>query len=131
MPRGERTCPNCKTESSPWVFHAGVWWTRYSPTSDWQWHDSANNIWRWYSTGMPSSADVTNGTPNLFIDPAAVSPPDESALTAPTGESVAEQVGIASTPSTAAELERLEALHERGSLTDDAFQAAKARLLSS
>jgi hypothetical protein len=35
-----------------------------------------------------------------------------------------------SAPSTAAELERLTALHERGAITDDEYAAAKRELLA-
>ena len=54
-------------------------------------------------------------TPSLQIDPALVKPPE----TPPPSESLL----------TASELEQLAALHERGALTDEEFQAAKASLL--
>jgi hypothetical protein len=122
MPRDESVCPNCGNPSAPWVLHAGVWWSK-GVTDEWNWIDD-DGVWRKYKDGTPSSPTATDMTPNLRIDPAIVRPPDAPELaqitaSRPTGDSVA------------SELERLADLHARGALSDDQFEAAKARLLES
>lgn len=125
MPRGEAVCPHCGNESKPWVFHAGVWWTKGPGASDeWQWIDESAKIGRWYKDGTPSNPAATDMTPNLRIDPAVVKPPHE----APSREA---QAGASSQQgdSVATELERLADLHARGALSDEQFETAKTRLL--
>ena len=120
MWRAESVCPHCGTTSTPWISHAGVWWSKGPQSGEWQWVDEEARIWRYWKDGTPSDPAATDKTPNLAIDPAVVSPPAE-----PAGSDRGEHGG----PSFAKDLERLAALHERGALTDDEFQAAKARLL--
>ena len=114
-------CPHCGTASPPWTFHAGVWWVRTGEPSEWQWHDDKANVWRWYRDGTPSTPGATDMTPNLAIDPAVVAPPSPPKPELPSATEPS---------STADEFEKLAALHERGVLSDEEFQAAKARLLS-
>lgn len=80
--------------------------------------------WRWYKDGTPSDPAATDKTPNLLINPAVVSPPPVE-TSAPTPSEVPQ------TDSFAGELERLADLHARGALSDEQFEAAKARLLGS
>jgi hypothetical protein len=123
MGRGETVCPHCGESSTPWVFHAGVWWSK-GESDEWQWIDEKAKTWRWYKDGTPSDPVAADKTPNLMINPAVVSPPPVSKVAA-----------IASAErqpeSFAGELERLADLHARGALDDDQFEAAKARLLGS
>ena len=119
MGRSENVCPRCATASTPWVFHAGVWWTK-GQSGEWQWIDEKARTWRWYKDGTPSDPAATDKTPNLLVDPAVVSPPDSPRIEAATASP---------TESFAGELERLADLHARGALSDDQFEAAKTRLL--
>jgi hypothetical protein len=121
MARDSTVCPQCGSESNSWIYHAGVWWLAGVQTGEWQWLDETAGIWRWYRDGTPSSPGVTDTTPNLQINPALVKPPVPALP--PTMPTTSES------PATANELEQLAALHERGALTDEEFQAAKARLL--
>jgi hypothetical protein len=121
MPPDEGICPQCGTGSTPWVHHAGVWWT-IRKSDEWQWLDEERLIWRWYKDGTPSDPATTDRTPNLRINPALVRPPD-----APRAEPVA--AGEQRSESFAEELERLADLHAREALSDNQFEAAKQRLL--
>jgi hypothetical protein len=77
-----------------------------------------------YKDGAPSSPGATDMTPSLRIDPSVVRPPDAPELAQVTAGSSAEA-------SVVGELERLTDLHARGALSDEQFEAAKARLLGS
>lgn len=123
MGRAESVCPHCGTTSPPWVFHAGAWWLK-GASNKWQWLHEQTRTWRWYEDGTPSDPKATDKTPNLTIDPAVVSPPPDAAKLEPATASSDRQ-----TDSFAGELERLADLHARGALSDDQFEAAKARLL--
>jgi hypothetical protein len=100
-----------------------MWWAKAPSKDEWQWFDENARIWRWYTSGTPSDPTVTDRTPNLRIDPAVVRPPD-SPWVEPATNSHKQP-----TESFADELERVADLHARGALTDDEFEAAKARLL--
>jgi hypothetical protein len=124
MQRGASACPHCQHESNPWIHHAGVWWVAGTKTGEWQWFDETANTWRWYKDGTPSNPSTTDKTPSRAIDPAFVQPPaaeSESPTTAAASESQSR--------SPVDELEQIAALHARGVLTDEEFQAAKARVL--
>lgn len=123
MLRSDRVCPHCAAESTPWILHAGVWWSR-GKSDEWQWVDDEAHIWRWYKDGTPSDPAAVDKTANLRIDPAVVRPPDRASIdpAAPQSQELASFAG---------ELERLADLHARGALTDDQFEAAKVRLLES
>ncbi|MBM2823522.1 MAG: hypothetical protein HW413_2268 [Thermoleophilia bacterium] len=121
--RAESVCPHCGTTSTPFVFHAGVWWSK-GRSNEWQWHDEKARTWRWYKDGTFSDPAATDKTPNLLIDPAVVRPPDAPKLEPATASPERQP-----TDSFAGELERLADLHARGALNDDEFEAAKARLL--
>lgn len=116
-------CPHCGHESKPWTHHAGLWWCQ-SQSGDWQWLDEKAGIWRWYKDGTPTDPSATDRTPSLLVDPASVTPPDEPEAGLP---SPAEPDPGVSSPVDG--LEQLAALHARGALTDEEFQAAKARML--
>jgi hypothetical protein len=119
MKRGMRVCPHCNSESAPWTYHEGVWWTQ-SESGEWQWEDVKTNAWRWYKDGTPSSPSATDMTPSRAIDPAIIQPPT---VRQP------ELVATSELPSAADEFEKLASLRERRVLTEEEFQAAKARLL--
>jgi hypothetical protein len=122
MARDEHVCPHCGNPSPPWILHAGVWWSK-GDTDEWHWIDE-NNVWRKYKDGMPSSPGAIDMTPSLRIDPSVVRPPDAPELAQVTAGSSAEE-------SVVGELERLTDLHARGALSNEQFEAAKARLLGS
>jgi hypothetical protein len=84
-------------------------------SGEWQWYEEDARVWRWYKDGTPTSPSAPDKTPSRAIDPALVKPP------------VAPEKTVASHVD---EIERLTALHERGALTDEEFQAAKARVLN-
>jgi hypothetical protein len=123
MGRDESVCPHCGNRSAPWIFHAGVWWSK-GQTDEWNWLDD-KQIWRRYEDGTPSDPAAVDKTPNLRVDPSIVRPPDAPELVA----------AATSTPpagdSFSAELERLADLHARGALNDEQFEKAKARLIGS
>ena len=126
MDRAESVCPHCGNESTPWIFHAGVWWVKCRESNERQWVDEDAQIWRFYKDGTPSDPAVTDKTPNLRIDPAIVKPPPErQAVDTSTAVSSRD-----SSASFASELERLAELHALGALNDEQFEAAKARLLN-
>jgi len=75
----------------------------------------------------PAAAAPPPTAPAAVEAPAAA-PPAPPAPTAPAAVEV--PAAAAAAPSTAEELERLASLRERGLLTDDEFNAAKAKLLS-
>lgn len=125
MKRDESTCPHCGTTSTPWVFHAGVWWAQGASSGKWVWADEEERVWRWYEDGTPSDPSATDKTPNLKIDPALVSPPS-----VPAPESArSPENSSADSHALATEIERLADLHARGVLSDDEFQQAKQRVL--
>ena len=127
MDREAGVCPHCKSQSSPWVQHAGFWWTK-APTSDrWQWLDETTNVFRWYPDGTPSvPSSTTDLTPSRALDPAVVSPPGTDTAIQIESQGTVQTVLPSST---SAELERLADLHARGVLTDEEFQQAKQRVL--
>ena len=114
MRRDAGSCPHCGSTSNPWTFHAGVWWVQ-TESGEWQWYEEDARVWRRYKDGTPTSPSAPDQTPSRTINPALVKPPVSLA------ETVASHVD---------EIERLTALHERGALTDEEFQAAKARVLN-
>lgn len=126
MGRAASACPHCGHASTPWIFHAGVWWMKGRESNEWQWVDDDAHVWRYYKDGTPSDPAAIDKTANLRIDPAIVKPPDPY----PIETSAIATDAPPPRDSFAGELERLADLHARGALTDEQFEAAKARLLT-
>jgi hypothetical protein len=145
IPREESVCPHCKVPSRPYIAHADLWWVQ-ADSGRWQYLDAEEKGWHWYEAdapGGPSSspssassaavdqsqegADTTtdatrSDSPSAELERPPPSPPSE-----PPTDSRERQPA----QSFAGELERLADLHARGALSDEEFESAKRRLLSS
>jgi hypothetical protein len=127
MRRDVGVCPHCKSESQPWVQHAGFWWVKASNSERWQWLDETTNVFRWYPEGTPSvPSSTTDQSPSRALDAAVVSPPGTEPPIQIERQGASQTVLPAST---SGELERLADLHARGVLSDEEFQQAKQRVL--
>ena len=126
MDREATICPHCRSESPPWIRHAGFWWAEATTSDRWQWLDESTRVFRWYPEGTPSSPSATDQSPSLALDPAVISPPGTDPPTQIEGQGAVQTV---LPPSTSAELERLAELHARGVLSDEEFQQAKQQVL--